>query len=43
MPDDEALEIIRSGRGKHFDPEVLDAFLATVPVDYGSRSSPSDG
>jgi putative two-component system response regulator len=28
---DEALEIIRAGRGKHFDPNVLDAFLDTLP------------
>jgi putative two-component system response regulator len=25
---DKAVEIIREGRGKHFDPEVVDAFLA---------------
>ncbi|MCX7167877.1 MAG: two-component system response regulator [Rhodocyclales bacterium] len=28
MPHAKAVEIIREGRGSHFDPEVLDAFLA---------------
>jgi putative two-component system response regulator len=28
FPHDKALEIIREGSGKHFDPEVVDAFLA---------------
>lgn len=27
----EALQVIREGRGKHFDPEVVDAFLANLP------------
>jgi len=27
-PHNEAMEIIREGRGKHFDPDVLDAFVA---------------
>jgi putative two-component system response regulator len=30
MPVDRALEIIRDGRGRHFDPAVVDAFLATL-------------
>jgi putative two-component system response regulator len=28
MPQSEAVEIIKAGRGSHFDPEVVDAFLA---------------
>jgi putative two-component system response regulator len=28
IPHEQAVEIIREGRGKHFDPEVVDAFLA---------------
>jgi putative two-component system response regulator len=28
FPHDKAVEIIREGRGKHFDPDVVDAFLA---------------
>ena len=28
FPHDKALAIIREGRGKHFDPDVVDAFLA---------------
>jgi putative two-component system response regulator len=28
MTHDEAIEILRSGRGKHFDPDVVDALLA---------------
>ena len=28
LPHDEALEIIRRGRGTHFDPDVVDAFIA---------------
>jgi putative two-component system response regulator len=28
FPHDKAVEIIREGHGKHFDPEVVDAFLA---------------
>jgi len=28
LPIDEAFKIIKEGRGKHFDPEVVDAFLA---------------
>ena len=29
MPHDQAVEIIRQGRGQHFDPDVADAFLAS--------------
>ncbi|NCA89616.1 MAG: two-component system response regulator [Gammaproteobacteria bacterium] len=28
MPHDQAVEIMRQGRGSHFDPDVLDAFIA---------------
>ena len=28
FPHDYALEFIRSGRGSHFDPDVVDIFLA---------------
>ena len=28
LPHDRAVEIMREGRGTHFDPDVLDAFLA---------------
>ncbi|WP_263771297.1 response regulator [Propionivibrio soli] len=28
IPHDEAVEIIISGRGRHFDPDIVDAFLA---------------
>ena len=28
LPHDEAMEIIRQGRGSHFDSDVVDAFLA---------------
>jgi putative two-component system response regulator len=28
MPHDQAAAIIREGRGSHFDPDVVDAFLA---------------
>jgi putative two-component system response regulator len=27
MPHVKAVEIIREGRGKHFDPDIVDAFL----------------
>jgi putative two-component system response regulator len=27
----EAIEIIKAGRGAHFDPEIVDAFLACLP------------
>ena len=30
MPHEEAVEIIRQGRGSHFDPDICDAFLANV-------------
>jgi response regulator RpfG family c-di-GMP phosphodiesterase len=30
MPHEEAVEIIRQGRGSHFDPDICDTFLANV-------------
>jgi putative two-component system response regulator len=30
LPLDESIEIIRSGRGSHFDPDIVDAFLACI-------------
>jgi putative two-component system response regulator len=30
LPLDEALDILRKGRGSHFDPEVLDVFMESV-------------
>jgi putative two-component system response regulator len=32
FPHDKAVEIIREGRGKHFDPEIVDGFLAIQEV-----------
>ncbi len=32
MPHAEAVQIIRNGRGTHFDPDVVDAFLESEPV-----------
>lgn len=28
LPHDQALVIMKEGRGKHFDPDILDAFVA---------------
>ena len=30
MPHEAAVQIIREGRGSHFDPDICDAFLANV-------------
>jgi putative two-component system response regulator len=30
MPHEQAVQIIRDGRGSHFDPDIVDAFLACV-------------
>jgi putative two-component system response regulator len=38
LPVDEALEILREGRGSHFDPVVLDAFFELLPAVLGMRS-----
>jgi putative two-component system response regulator len=32
MPHEKAVEIISEGKGKHFDPDVVDAFLEIEPV-----------
>ena len=43
IPHQEAVEIIRSGRGTHFDPDVTDAFLsvnerfAAISVEFGEE------
>ena len=31
LPEQEALKIMRAGRGTHFDPELLDAFMSLLP------------
>ena len=39
MPLDRALEIMSDGRGKHFDPDVLDAFTSDMPdLQWAGRS-----
>jgi putative two-component system response regulator len=35
MPHEKAVDIIRSGRGQHFDPDITDAFLELVEVFHG--------
>jgi putative two-component system response regulator len=39
MPEDQALAIMRAGRGSHFDPRLFDLFLGQLPAirDIGSR------
>ena len=32
MPHDDAVAIILNGRGRHFDPAVVDAFLEVAPM-----------
>jgi putative two-component system response regulator len=32
LPLDQAVEIIRAGRGRHFDPDIVDAFEARIDV-----------
>ena len=45
MPHDQAVEIMRQGRGSHFDPDVLDAFIAlredfrTVALTYADSDA----
>ena len=34
MPHEQAVEIIKRGRGSHFDPEMVDAFLTLDTVFY---------
>jgi len=44
MPHEQALSIMRAGRGKHFDPDMLDTFLAIADdfAEIASRYSDSD-
>lgn len=30
FPNEEALQLVRDGRGKHFDPRVIDAFFESI-------------
>ncbi|GMW01233.1 MAG: hypothetical protein AMXMBFR84_23700 [Candidatus Hydrogenedentota bacterium] len=47
MPHEKAANILKEGRGKHFDPDVLDAFLALenefqeIAVKYGDKEDDS--
>jgi hypothetical protein len=36
MPLDEATALMAQGRGAHFDADVLDTFMAAVPVQASS-------
>ena len=42
MPIDKAVEILKDGRGSHFDPDVLDAFLANFDTILEIRDSLAD-
>jgi putative two-component system response regulator len=48
MPHAKAVEVIREGRGSHFDPEVLDAFLElagefdAIAVRFSDNASEGD-
>jgi putative two-component system response regulator len=42
LPVAEALEIIKQGRGNHFDPDVVDAFLAITDEILAIRDSYQD-
>lgn len=44
MPHEKAVDIIREGRGSHFDPDVCDAFLAQLPTfqEIAARFADSD-
>ena len=39
---DKAMELLRRGRGSHFDPYLLDAFDAIAPKLYSEISSADD-
>ncbi len=43
LPVDEALRIIREGRGSHFDPDVVDAFLARQDEFLAIAARHADG
>jgi putative two-component system response regulator len=42
LPDDEVVAAIRAGRGGHFDPVVLDAFLTAIPMALSIRDRFAD-
>ncbi|MGH2805948.1 MAG: response regulator [Actinomycetota bacterium] len=39
----EALEIMREGRGQHFDPEILDLFMSSMDRVLGIKEKHADG
>lgn len=45
MSDDEAVALISKGRGTHFDPDVVDAFIAVAPVfrSLSEEDAPAPG
>lgn len=43
MPVDEALEIMKEGRGRHFDPELLDVFLGSLEQIMIMKAKFADG
>jgi putative two-component system response regulator len=42
LPDDEVVAAMRAGRGGHFDPVVLDAFLTAIPMALSIRDRFAD-
>ena len=42
MPFDEAMDILESGRGSHFDPALLDAFCGIARNLYDNFSDKGD-
>jgi putative two-component system response regulator len=42
MSHEQAVEIIREGRGKHFDPDICDAFLANAEQFRGIATQFAD-
>lgn len=43
IPEEEALEIMKEGRGKHFDPDMFDVFLQALPELRGIRQEFGQG
>ena len=43
MPTEEALDILKAGRGKHFDPELIDCFLACLGQILVMKTKFADG
>ena len=43
MPPDEVRAIILEGRGKHFDPDIVDVFLKDAPELLGPPAPPETG